>query len=89
MKRILQSEFIPLDYCLVQQSTRSISSRAYEFERFYGCNYYYESEENTVTRFIKGLDLHIQEKMPTYTIYNLQHAIYLAKKIESQIESQH
>ena len=26
--------------------------------------------------------------MPTYTIYKLQHAIYLAKQIKSQIESQ-
>lgn len=88
MKRILRSEFIPFDYCLVQQGIRSISPYAYEVERFYGCDYYYEPEENTVTRFIKGLDLHIQERMPTYTIYNLQRAIHLAKQIESQIESQ-
>lgn len=32
--------------------------------------------------------MHIQERMPIYTIYNLQHAIHLAKKIESQIKSQ-
>lgn len=32
--------------------------------------------------------MHFQERMPIYTIYNLQHAIHLAKKIESQIKSQ-
>ena len=88
MKHTLRSGFIPLDYCLVKQGTRSVSTYAYEFEQFYGCNYYYEPKENTVTRFIKGLNLHIQERMPTYIIYNLQHAIHLAKQIESQIESQ-
>ena len=88
MKHILRSEFIPLNYYLVQQGTRSLSSYAYEFEQVYGCNYYYETKENTVIRFIKGFNLHIQERMPAYSIYTLQHVILVAKQIESQIVSQ-
>ena len=44
--------------------------------------------EDTATRFVKGLSLYIKDKMPIFNIYNLQHAISLAKQIESQILSQ-
>ena len=67
---------------MVQQDTRSVSVCVYEFEQLYECNYYYELEENTVRRFVKGFDLHIQERMPAYTIDTLQHAILVAKQIE-------
>lgn len=42
---------------------------------------------NNSYKVFKGLTFQIQNKMPTYTIYNLQHVIYLATQIESQIET--
>lgn len=85
MIRILRSEFIPFDYCLVHQYTRLVFYYASELKQFYGCKYYYEPEEDIVTRFVKGLSLYIKDNMPTYTIYTLQHAIHVAMQIESQI----
>ena len=61
----------------------------FELEQFYGCTYYFEPEEDTIIRFLKGLNFQIQNKMPTYTIYTLQHAIYLATQNESQIKTQY
>lgn len=37
---------------------------------------------------MRGLGLHIQNKMPIYTIYALQHAIHLVTQIELQIKTQ-
>ena len=55
-------------------------------EQFYRCKYYYKPEEHIVTRFFKGLNFHIQIKMPTYTIYTLHNAIHLATQIESKCQ---
>ena len=60
---MLISIFITLGYCFVRQGVESISHSAVEFEKFYGCKYYYQPEEDIVMRFVMGLCLQIQQKM--------------------------
>lgn len=83
MKRMLRSRFILLDYCLVRKGIKSVFNYASDFEQCNRCKYYYEPKDDIVTRFVKGLNLYIIDKMTTYTIYTLQHAILLAMQIES------
>ncbi|KAG8368442.1 hypothetical protein BUALT_Bualt15G0045900 [Buddleja alternifolia] len=96
MKQLMRRRFLPLDFEQIlyhqyqncRQGGRSIKDYSNEFLRLNARNNLAETDNQQVARFIGGLRINIQDQLSVHRISNLDEAITLARKIETQINRQ-
>ena len=84
--------FLPLDYqhelfrqyqdC--RQGTRTVNEYMEEFERLANHNDLKETDDQRISRFVHGLRVSIRDQVSLQTLYTLNEAVTLSKKIEYQ-----
>ena len=92
MKRLMADRFLPPDYqqelfrqyqdC--RQGTRTINEYMEEFDRLANRNDFEEIEDQRISRFVHGLQVSIRDQVSLQTLYTLNEAVTLSKKIEHQ-----
>ena len=92
MKRLMVDRFLPLDYqhelfrqyqdC--RQGTRTVNEYMEEFERLANHNDLKETDDQRISRFVHGLRVSIRDQVSLQTLYTLNEAVTLSKKIEYQ-----
>ena len=92
MKRLMADWFLPPDYqqelfrqyrdC--RQGTRTVNEYMKEFDRLVNRNDLEETEDQRISRFIDGLRVSIRDQVCLQTLYTLNKAVTLSKKIEYQ-----
>lgn len=94
MRKLLRSRFLPNDYSRVlfqkyhhfNQQNKSVDNYIEEFCRLSARNNLHESEDQLVSRYIRGLSFPIQEKLELSPVWTLYDAINLASKVETQLQ---
>ncbi|XP_057473975.1 uncharacterized protein LOC130762303 [Actinidia eriantha] len=92
MRKLMEERFLPPDYqqelfrqyqeC--RQGVRTSEAYTEEFYRLSARNNLPESEDQQISRFINGLRVAIRDQVSLHTLYSLNKAVTLAKKVESQ-----
>ncbi|GFZ18991.1 hypothetical protein Acr_27g0007300 [Actinidia rufa] len=92
MRRLMEERFLPPDYqqelfrqyqeC--RQGVRTSEAYTEEFYRLSARNNLPESEDQQIARFVNGLRVAIRDQVSLQTMYSLNEAVTLAKKVESQ-----
>ena len=92
MKRLMSNRFLPPDYqqelfrqyqdC--RQGTRTVNEYMEEFDRLVNHNDLEETEDQQISRFVHGLRVSIRDQVSLQTLYTLNEAVILSKKIEYQ-----
>ena len=90
MKRLMADQFLPPDYkqelfrqyqdC--RQGTRIVNEYMEKFDRLANRNDLEETEDQRISRFVHGLQVSIQDQVSLQTLYTLNKAVTLSKKIE-------
>ena len=92
MKRLMANRLLPPNYqqelfrqykdC--KQGTRTVNEYMEEFDRLVNCNDLEETEDQRISRFVHGLRVSIWDQVSLQTLYTLNEAVTLSKKIEYQ-----
>ncbi|GFY91567.1 hypothetical protein Acr_07g0017630 [Actinidia rufa] len=92
MRRLMEERFLPPDYqqelfrqyqeC--RQGVRTSEAYTEEFYRLSARNNLPESEDQQIARFVNGMRVAIRDQVSLQTLYSLNEAVTLAKKVESQ-----
>ena len=92
MKRLMLDRFLPPDYqqelfrqyqdC--RQGTRTVNEYMEEFDRLANRNDLEETKDQRISRFVHGLRVSIRDQVSLQTLYTLNEAVTLSKKIEYQ-----
>ncbi|XP_057469681.1 uncharacterized protein LOC130758770 [Actinidia eriantha] len=92
MRKLMEERFLPPDYqqelfrqyqeC--RQGVRTSEAYTEEFYRLSARNNLPESEDQQIARFVNGLRVAIRDQVSLHTLYSLNEAVTLAKKVESQ-----
>ena len=92
MKRLMANRLLPPNYhqelfrqykdC--KQGTRTVNEYMEEFDRLANCNNLEETEDQRISRFVHGFQVSIRDQVSLQTLYTLNEAITLSKKIEYQ-----
>ena len=92
MKRLMADQFLPPDYqqelfrqyqdC--RQGTRTVNEYMKEFDKLANRNDLEETKDQWISRFVHGLRVSIRDQVSLQTLYTLNEAVTLSKKIEYQ-----
>ncbi|GFS34365.1 hypothetical protein Acr_00g0033580 [Actinidia rufa] len=92
MRKLMEERFLPPDYqqelfkqyqeC--RQGIRTSEAYMEEFYRLSARNNLPESEDQQIAKFVNGLRVAIRDQVFLQTLYSLNEAMTLAKKVESQ-----
>ena len=92
MRKLMDERFLPPDYqqelfkqyqkC--RQGVQTSEAYTEEFYRLSARNNLPESEDQQIARFVNGLRVAIRDQVSLQTLYSLNEAVTLAKKVESQ-----
>ncbi|XP_057509150.1 uncharacterized protein LOC130791839 [Actinidia eriantha] len=92
MRKLMEERFLPPDYqqelfrqyqeC--RQGVRTNDAYTEEFYRLSARNNLPESEDQQIARFVNGLRVAIRDQVSLQTLYSLNEAVMLAKKVKSQ-----
>ena len=82
--------FLPLDYQQelfrqyqdYRQGTRTVNKYMEEFYRLVNCNDLEETKDQRISRFVHGLRVSIRDQVSLQTLYTLNEAVTLSKKIK-------
>ena len=92
MKRLMADQFLPPDYqqelfrqyqdC--RQGTRTVNEYMKEFDKLANRNDLEETKDQRISRFVHRLRVSIRDQVSLQTLYTLNEAVTLSKKIEYQ-----
>ena len=88
----MSNRFLPPDYQQelfkqyqdYRQGTRTVNEYMEEFDRLANRNDLEETKDERISRFVHGLQVSIKDQVSLQTLYTLNEAVTLSKKIEYQ-----
>ena len=89
MKRLMEDRFLTPDYQQelfrqyqdYRQGTRTVNEYMKEFDRLANRNDLEETEDQRISKFVHGLRVSIRDQVSLQTLYTLNKAVTLSKKI--------